>query len=156
MAEFTRDQPRRPAVRNTTAYVAWGRAHPFCAACGREGGGAFGISTHHIVGGSGGRSDEPCNLLRMCMHPCHDLAEKLDVRGPARYAHDFTGAIVQLRGELLPKITLGIALSMKLRCDPNEVDWDRLQELRGRRLPDLEHFINLWRRNRPEVSHDRT
>ena len=144
-------------VKDEEAYAEWGRRHTFCAACGRSES-AFGLSTHHII--KAGRSHEPCNLLRLCLVPCHDLAELLDVRGPAKFAwrKAADGRLldrVQIPGDLLPKITIGIALSMKLRADPAEVNWERLQELRGCRLPDLEeipaHFQRLLMLNRPEL-----
>lgn len=150
--EFIRDQPRRKAVHGGAARVAWGRRHDFCAACGAREYGLHVLTTHEIIGGQGGRSQEPCNWLRLGWHACHQLASGLDVRGPA-WTHRTMGRIP---GDLLPKITLGIALSMKLRCDPDEVDWDRLQELRGSRLPDPEdiprHFVDLYRRNRQETN----
>jgi hypothetical protein len=137
--EFIRGQPRRKAVHGGgAARVAWGRRHDVCAACGAGEYGTHVLTTHEIIGGSGGRSQEPCNWLRLGWEPCHLLASGLDCRGEKNW--------------FLPKITLGIALSLKLRCDPDEVDWDRLQELRGSKLPDLEeiprHFVDLWRRNR--------
>ena len=154
MSEFTRDPfaKRAKPSKDTAFYADWGRAHDYCAACGRDGG-IFGLSTHHIV--KQGRAHEACNLLRVCISPCHDLCELLDVRGPAKYAINSRGCVERFPGELLPKITLGIALSMKLRCDPAEVDMARLQELRGSRLPEPEpipdEFIRSFKLNRPDV-----
>jgi len=111
---------------------AWRDRHFFCAACGRSGP----ITVHHIIGGRGGRSDEACNLLALCWEPCHLLAEGMDI----------------IRG--LPKITTGIALSMKQRVDPAEFDLERCQVLNGRQLLELEPIPawaeTLFRRNRPE------
>lgn len=165
MPEFVRGQPRRKAVHNPALAAKWGRAHDFCAACGAGEYGLHVLTNHHIIPGSGGRSDEPCNWLRLGMHVCHDLASGLDVRRPGSHVRCETcgdrnpscrwckgRGITWKPGTLLPKITLGIALSLKLRCDPDEVDWDRLQELRGSKLPNLEpipqFFIDLWKRNR--------
>lgn len=160
MAEFIRDplRPRRKPSKDEKFYTAWGKAHDFCAACGRTEGGAFGLSTHHIV--KQGRAHEACNLLRLCLHPCHDLAEGMSIRVPADTMRN-NGTLAGywhmqgiFPGGCLPKITIGIALSMKLRCDPAEVDMSRLQELRGSRLPDPAeiptYFVDLYRRNRPE------
>jgi hypothetical protein len=141
MPEFIRGRPRPKPSKDEAFYTAWGKAHDHCAACGRSGGGALDLSTHHIV--KQGRAHEAANLLRLCIHPCHDLAEGLDVR---------------VNGYLLPKITIGVALSMKMRSDPAEVDLARLQELRGSRLPDPEvipaAFVLAYRRNRPPEATD--
>jgi len=153
MSEFVRATVRRKPCKSLAFYAAWNRAHGHCAACGRDGG-AFGLSTHHIV--KQGRAHEATNLLRLCVHPCHDLAEGLDVRGPAIEGIIPPGIRVRSPGPLLPKITIGIALSMKLRCDPSEVDMARLQELRGSRLPGAEpipeFFERLYRANRAGAS----
>ena len=123
--------------------------HWYCAACGRT----EGLTVHHIIGGRGGRSDEPCNLLCLCWNPCHLLAEGLDVRN--------AGPLAACKDLLLPKITLAVALTMKLETDPEEYDEVRLTILHGRPLPQLfarPHFF-LWnfRKNRPEgVTHCHT
>ncbi len=144
--EFIRDQPRDKPSKDEEFYTAWGLAHWFCAACGRT----EGLSTHHII--KQGRAHEACNLLRLCLHPCHDLAEVLDV--PDAFP-TFGVRVIASAGRLLPKITIGVALSMKLRCDPAEVDMDRLQQLRGSRLPDPEpipaYFVRQFAANRPDV-----
>ncbi len=148
MAEFIRDQPRDKPCKDEAFYTAWGRAHWYCAACGRT----EGLSTHHII--KQGRAHEDCNLLRLCLHPCHDLAEGLTVAGDEEWKHGPNGRKWKVR-YLMPKITIGIALSMKLRCDPAEVDMDRLQQLRGSRLPDPEpipaYFVRQFAANRPDV-----
>lgn len=169
MPEFTRDQPRRKAVHNPVLAAKWGRSKPFCAACGAGEYGLHVLTNHHVIPGSGGRSDEPCNWLRLGMHVCHDLASGLDVRGEPRWVrcHECGPGILSCKscmgfgwvhesGILLPKITLGIALSLKMRADPDEVDLERLQELRGSRLPDLEpipqFFIDQWNKNQPNLN----
>ncbi len=154
MTEFTRDPlaPRAKPSKDTVFYAEWGRQHTFCAACGRDGP-TFGLQSHHIV--KQGRSHEAANLLRLCAWPCHSLAEGLDVRGASTMFEDPWLGLIRVPGDLLPKITLGIALSMKLRCDPAEVDMARLQELRGSRLPDPEeiplYFVRQFAANRPDV-----
>lgn len=120
--------PKTHPCKDEDFYREWAIRHPRCAACGGRG-----EETHHIV--KQGRSHEPCVLLRLCV-VCHQLAEGLDVRGPD--------------GELLPKLTIGICLTLKWYADPDEYDPDRLQELRGRALPEPEsipdYFETLWRR----------
>lgn len=49
------------------ALAAFALSHWFCQLCGLEGQ----HSVHHIIGGRGGRSDEPVNLLFACWIPCH-------------------------------------------------------------------------------------
>lgn len=144
-----------PPVHDANFYTRWNRRHDFCAACGRSG--TYGnLTSHHIV--KQGRSDEACNLLRVCLHPCHDLAEGLDVRGDRKFV--WLGEPPDMRcemvkGDLLPKITLAVALSMKRLADPKEYNAERLQELRGCRLPDPEpipdHFLRLLMLHRPEL-----
>lgn len=153
MAEFTRDPfaKRAKPSKDEDFYKDWGRAHWYCAACGGPGGWP-GLTTHHIV--KQGRAHEACNLLRMCRHPCHDLAEGLTVVGDDKWKRSPSGKRWKVAYSL-PKITIGIALSLKLRCDPAEVDFARLQELRGSRLPDPEpipiFFQRLFKQNRPDV-----
>ena len=66
-----------------------------------------GMHTHHIVGGSG-RSDEACNLIRVCAY-CHRRIHRTE----------------------RPVITLYDVLMAKLDHDPKEYDLDRIEELRG-------------------------
>lgn len=59
----------------------------------------------------------------------------------------------QMESRLMPKITLAVALAMKMRSDPDEVDIVRLAELHGRPLPEPhmpEFFRTLFLHNRPE------
>jgi len=133
---------RRKPCKDAAARAKWGRSKWFCAACGATEYGLHVLTTHEIIGGRGGRSFEPCNMLRLGMHPCHDLASLLDV--PSELP---TGP------RLLPKITLAVALSLKLRSDPDEFDLDRIQELHGRPIepePIPEFFNALFLNNRPE------
>lgn len=107
------------AIKDKDAAREWALKQDCCVNCGTSNG----LSVHHIVGGRGGRSDEPCNFLCLCM-PCHDLAEDRDVRGPD--------------GRLLPKLTEGNCVWLKAKYNHREHDAERLQELKGCRLDDPE------------------
>lgn len=106
-------------------YREWGAEHAYCHVCGISESQARriwwpGLSSHHIV--KAGRSHEACNLLRLCdLH--HRLAE---------------GAQVREGGELLPKLTLAICLTVKMIRDPGAWNPERLTQLFRRNLPDLE------------------
>lgn len=132
------------AVDDVDFVRRWRSTKWFCAACGRAGE----ITVHHLIGGRGGRSDEACNLLALCWEPCHMLAEGESIPRPIRgeFQDDHPG--------YLPKITLAIALAMKLRVEPEEYCEMRLTVLHGRRLPEPAEiptwFETLFRRNRPE------
>jgi len=130
---------RKPPSKDEEFYHRWGLDHPFCGCCGRQ----DGLSTHHIV--KQGRAHEACNLLRLCQHPCHDLAEGLDV--------PYVGSS---EDRLLPKLTIGVCLTLKWINDPAEYDAARLQELRGCRLPDPEPipaaFATRLRWYRPDLA----
>jgi len=161
--------PKNKPVTNALTLLAFRDSHPFCQACGAGEYGTHVLTNHHIIGGRGGRSDEDCNLLRLGWEPCHMLAEGLDIRGPEKLTIKRgmnTGSLYEEKtpGDLLPKITLGIALSMKIRAgelyrytitsNPAQMsaaalesgaveqvvtspEWDRLSVLHGRTLPDL-------------------
>lgn len=80
-----------------------------------------GLAVHHIIRGSNGRDDEPCNFLLLCADhhdACHD--------GQVRIAD----------GKLWPAITLAMVLWVKSQTE--EWNPERLEELYHRRLPDLE------------------
>ena len=136
------------AVKSLEAYRAWALAHPFCQLCGKAHKDAefdgFCLTNHHLV--KWGRSDEPCNLLRLCWTPCHMVCEGLSVVNP-----DGVHA-----GDRYPKLTLGAALTLKRLRDPGEVDMERLAELRGYALPVEEPVPQFWldeyRRRRHVVS----
>ncbi len=137
--------PKTKPVDSRAAVAEYARTHPFCLACGCE---WRVLQTHHILGGRAGRSDEACNLIRLCAFPCHLLAESLDVRGT-----DFG----EVEYRHLPKITDAIAIAMKIRCgELTEYDLDRLEQLNLRPLPDPEpipsFFVRLWKMNRPELN----
>lgn len=63
-----------------------------------------------------------CNLLMLCGRD-HDLAE---------------GRSVRRNGVLMPRLTLGVCLSLKRLHEPEEWDPERLARLLGENLPDLE------------------
>lgn len=152
--------PKLKSVHDPAITAEWSQRMWFCHACGAA---SDNLTTHHIIGGRGGRSDEWCNYLRLCWHPCHVLV------------HESV--------ERLPKITLGIALTMKLlavlatskptlpkllvgllagypnmsfKHSADEWNPKRLEALHGRNLPDLEpipkFFLELFARNRPEFA----
>lgn len=112
-------------VKDPKFYKKWAEDHPRCQCCGigetaaRRRDGGVPISTHHIVKFK--RSDEACNLLRLC-NRCHQLAE----------------GIRQVEGDLLPKLTLGVCLTIKMMRDAEAYDPERLAQLRGCALPDPE------------------
>ncbi len=123
---FIRDPfaKRRKPVKDPDALAAFADSHFFCQVCGREGA----CTIHHIIGGRGGRSDEARNLLACCLRPCH-----LEWADHSK--------------------NLGAVLSMKLRAgELDQEALDRLQELHGKRLPDLapipERFAVSYERNR--------
>lgn len=135
--KYIRDplSPKVRAVKSRLTLADFARSHPFCQACGAE---PEALHIHHIIGGRGGRSDEECNLLRLCGLPCHWLAEGLGVRNQF--------------GEPIPKLSLGIQLSLKLRAgELDDAALARLTQLHGKRLPDLEaipsYFERLYRIN---------
>lgn len=133
-------------IDDVQSVIEWGAAHWFCQACGRDGP----QTRHHIIGGRGGRSDEPCNLLSLCWEPCHMLAEGLDVQKPQHLR-------ITYHDTMLPKITLAIAISMKRRAgELDDIGLARLAILHGRNLPDPapipDWFQEQFRRNRPELA----
>lgn len=87
---------------------------PYCQACGIPGERRQ-LHIHHLV--KRGRSDERCNLLRLCW-VCHNRAEAQGQR-------------------IAEWITLGTALAIKLYRDPGGWDAGRLTELFLKTLPDL-------------------
>lgn len=150
--------PKSKAVDDVPMVREWRNRHDYCAACGLRGP----ITVHHILGGRDGRSDEACNLLALCWSPCHQLAEGLDVRfHDVRGVKRLSGNVAELLAgneptvddlPLMPKLTIGHCLTLKMRADPDEYDEVRLQELRGSRLPDPEplpeFFEQMYQRRR--------
>lgn len=94
-------------------------------------------SVHHII--RSGRSDEACNEAFICGR-CHDLVHDGNIRDPKTK-------------ELLPRLTLGIQLTLKKIRDPENWNPDRLQELFGQALPDLlpipDFLEREYRQNKP-------
>ncbi len=145
--------PKIHSVPEGPDRVEWGRKRTWCYACGAGEYGVHVLTTHEIVGGRGGRSQEPCNWLRLGMHPCHDLATGHDIRSFIEKINN--GHLLTVPGGLLPKLTLAIQLTLKQLRDPEEWTEMRLTVLHGRRLPAAEpipeFFRQLFKRNRPEL-----
>lgn len=119
----------------------WAAKCDHCHACGisrenaprRDGG--VPLAVHHIIRGS--RSDEPTNWMMLC-HRCHGLVHD-DVYRDAE-------------GNELPRLTLGIILTIKQDRAPKEYDRQRLEQLYGAALPDElpepEFLVREWLENR--------
>jgi hypothetical protein len=110
-------RPLAKPIRDVPARLEWARDRDVCMVCGlhvrflrrRFPAGLF---THHICGNAC-RSDEPCNLLRVCARD-HDRIHANEV-------------------------TLGNVLWCKRQYDAENYDAGRIMALRGRAsLPDLE------------------
>lgn len=119
--------PKMKTVHDSDVLAAFARDHWFCQVCGLAGE----LTQHHIIGGRGGRSDEPCNLMACCWVPCHSIFADMSINLP-------------------------VILTMKLRAGELTVeDLERLAILHGRTLPDLapipEESLVRFERNRPEV-----
>lgn len=127
---------RAVALGDPEGYAMWALRHRYCHACGIPYYSTQGrrwpisLTTHHII--KCHRSDEPCNLLRLCGY-CHELAEN---------------RIVTHEGEILPYLGLAICLTVKKFTDPDSWNPERLAELYHRPLPDLEDipdwFCGQW------------
>lgn len=115
------------AVHDKEAVWRWSREHDTCACCHAYVGmiGTI-LETHHII--KAGRSDEPCNLLRLCRF-CHKLAEGEKVPHPS--------------GGHWPNLSLAMCLKLKMEADPHEWKPERLAELRHSNLPDLKPLPEL-------------
>jgi hypothetical protein len=104
-------------VKNPEAVRRWAERHDCCQVCGIDDHKArwiqiTGLQTHHII--KAGRSDEPCNLLRVCQR-CHRIIEG--------------EAVPYENGGHWPQLTLAHVLGCKLDHDPQEYDPDRLTVL---------------------------
>jgi hypothetical protein len=113
----------------------------FCGVSRRRAPALYGgvpCAVHHII--RSGRSDEACNEAFICGR-CHDLVHDGNIRDKES-------------GELLPRLTLGIVLTLKRVREPESWDPDRLQALYGSTLPDLEPIPDFleaeYRKNKPE------
>jgi hypothetical protein len=128
-------------VRDEEFRKAWSAQHPYCQACGLHAREAqvlypqMPLSVHHII--KPGRSDEACNLLKLCLR-CHDLAELKAVR---------------VKGTLLPKLPWPVCCSLKAIREAEAYDPVRLATLAKRleiELPPIPRLIEAeFRRNRP-------
>ncbi len=104
-------------VRDPEAVREWSDRHDSCQVCGIDDHTArwaqiTGLQTHHII--KAGRSDEPCNLLRVCER-CHRIIEGESVPDE--------------RGGHWPHLTLAHVLYCKQEHDPRQYDPDRLTML---------------------------
>ncbi len=104
-------------VKDPKAVRRWSDQHDFCQVCGIDDHKArwahiTGLQTHHII--KAGRSDEPCNLLRVCER-CHRIIEGESVPDE--------------RGGHWPHLTLAHVLYCKQEHDPRQYDPDRLTVL---------------------------
>lgn len=94
----------------------WAIERERCMACGILRHQSFmGLQTHHLI--KFGRSDEYCNLLALCPR-CHMAAEE------GCYGR--------------PSLSLAHCLWLKRHHDPENWQPERLAELRGQPLPELE------------------
>lgn len=101
--------PKIKSVHSPDVLAEFARSHWFCQVCGRAGD----LTQHHIIGGRGGRSDEPCNLLSCCWIPCHSAFADMSINLP-------------------------VVLTMKWRAgELTAADLERLAILHGRTLPDF-------------------
>jgi hypothetical protein len=117
---------RRPApagyaksrpVKDPEAVRQWADGHDCCQVCGIDEHKArwvyiTGLQTHHII--KAGRSDETCNLLRVCQR-CHRIIEGESVPDE--------------NGGHWPQLTLAHVLHCKREHDPQQYDPDRLTVL---------------------------
>lgn len=121
---YQKAHPIRTAAAKK-ARVAWAKKVLRCQVCGidREAGrrrdGGLDAECHHIIRGS--RSDEPTNWLLVC-YRCHGLIHDAVYRDEA--------------GEELPRLTLGVILTVKRLRNPKEYDRQRLEQLFGQTLVD--------------------
>jgi hypothetical protein len=104
-------------VKNLKTVRDWAARHDYCQVCLISERAArwrrlTGLQTHHII--KPGRSDEACNLLRVC-EQCHRIIE--GERVPDN------------QGGYFPKLTLAHVLHCKRELDPHEYDPDRLTVL---------------------------
>lgn len=106
-------------VRDVDGRRAWAFTQKKCAACWLSSWNAWHwLETHHIVS-SAGRCDSLPNLLRACNH-CHRAAE---------------GERIMVHGTVLPTLSIGACLTLKMESDPGNFDLARLEILYGQRLP---------------------
>ena len=147
--EMGSDRATGHAVRDRAMLRQWTKRHDCCQVCGIGWGdarwaGLAGLQTHHII--KPGRSDEPCNLLRVCGR-CHRIIEG------ERVPDDHGGH--------WPRLTLAHVLYSKRERDPQEYDPDRLVLLWRHRarmngfdpLPEPEPLPEAFLAERPHWRH---
>ena len=104
-------------VKDREMLRLWAQRHDYCQVCwiaerDTRWARLTGLQTHHII--KPGRSDEPCNLLRVCGQ-CHRIIEGERVPDG--------------KGGHWPRLTLAHVLYSKREHDPQEYDPDRLTVL---------------------------
>lgn len=122
-------------VKDSGAYTEWNAAHNYCMCCGIQvNQNPYRVlTTHHII--KSGRSDETCNLLRLCWQPCHMAFEGQSSR--------IQGLIdPNIRGHkpdfvLYRAMSVGQALWLKKNRDGADWKPERLEVLYHKALPDL-------------------
>lgn len=133
-------------VKDSEAYSQWNAAHVFCMCCGIQmNQNPYRVlTTHHII--KSGRSDEPCNLLRLCWQPCHMACEGSisRIEEPINpHIHGF-----KPKFKLYPVLKLGHALWLKKNRDPKNWNPERLEVLYHKALPDLieppSEYLDDW------------
>lgn len=119
-------------IKDAEGYAEFLRTFPFCMCCHvpMQWAPYPGLSRHHIIKFK--RSDDWCNLV-VCCDRDHSLAELHTIREG---------------GVALPKLTLGIMLTIKKEADPDNWNPERLEELRGQPLPELEPIPDFLLRDR--------
>lgn len=129
-----------PPSKNKRAYAAWGAKHTYCQGCGISKAKAAypGLSTHHII--KSHRALEGCVQIRLCHH-CHQAAEGLTVVVPEELIQGF--AEIKETRIVWPRLTIGACMAIKLAREPEEVNWERCEQLRGSLLPSLEPIPRL-------------
>lgn len=100
-------------VRDEAFRKLWSERHRYCQACGVRADKAAwpGLSVHHII--KRGRSDEACNLLKLCSN-CHAAAETQEV---------------QVAGSAWPLLPWRVCLTLKAVREHTEFHPARLAEL---------------------------
>lgn len=133
------------AYENDDAIREWASTKTACSACWidhveAERYGFLGLQSHHVIRRSRIRCDRPWNLLRLCER-CHRLAE---------------GECIRVDGVVLPVLTEGHCLWLKLTADPDEWRPKMLAKLKAPvklegLLPVPVFFIRERQRRRPMV-----
>lgn len=125
------------AIKDEAGRIKWKQSRKRCYFCGKPKARCWpALDTMHIIGGHGGRSDEPTNLVAGCPQ-CHGASD-------GRVTHDE-------QGKRMPPLSLGMILQVKMFKDHLEYDPDRLAELHGKALPELEplpaYYVEEYRKH---------